>query len=170
IQYYAPWFRYIAAQSNLQLKIVYLWNPAASTKHDPGFGQDVAWDVPLLDGYAYEFVPNASRRPGSDRFSGIDNPELLPRLNAFGPKAALLIGYRYKSMQRLIFSRDRHFPLLLRGDSHRLAGTGNALVARLRRVAISQIFRRFAAILYVGKANRDYYLLYGVPDDKLFFA
>jgi len=198
IQYYAPWFGYIAARSNLQLKVFYLWNPAATTKHDPGFGHDVTWDVPLLEGYAYKFVPNASKRPGSARFSGIDNPELPVELNSFRPDAALLIGYRYQSMQRLIFARARKFPLLLRGDSHRLApevkgqrsavrgqesevksqetatrsqvwnmdGVGSAA----KRLVIRCIFRRFDAFLYVGRANRDYFRIHGVPEEKLFFA
>ena len=170
IQYYAPWFRHIAAHSNLQLKVFYLWNPAATSKHDPGFQQEIAWDIPLLEGYNHEFVPNVSRSPGSSSFRGINNPALLARLNSFAPDAALLIGYRYKSIQQLIFSGDRYFPLMLRGDSHRLAGTGNSLVAPLRRVAIGRIFRRFSAMLYVGKANFEYYRVHGVREDRLFFS
>ena len=121
IQYHAPWFRYIGQCAGVDLRVFYLWNPSETTLHDPGFGRDIAWDMPLLEGYEYEFVPNTSRQPGSARFGGIDNPELLRRLNSFRPDAALLIGYRYKSMLRLIFSPRRAFPLLFRGDSHRLA-------------------------------------------------
>ena len=171
IQYYAPWFRYITARAPAKLKVFYLWNPAATTLHDPGFDREIAWDVPLLEGYEYEFVPNVSRQPGSSHFSGIDNPELLLRLGSFRADAALLIGYRYKSMQQLIFKRSRSFPLLLRGDSHRL-GTKNIRKFSLspKRLAIAHIFRRFAAFLYVGKANREYLRLHGAPEKKLFFA
>ena len=171
IQYYAPWFRYITARALAKLKVFYLWNPAATTLHDPGFDREIAWDVPLLEGYEYEFVPNISRQPGSNHFGGIDNPELLLRLGSFRAEAALLIGYRYKSMHRLIFKRSRSFPLLLRGDSHRL-GTKNIRKFSLspKRLAIAHIFRRFAAFLYVGTANREYLRLHGVPEKKLFFA
>jgi glycosyltransferase involved in cell wall biosynthesis len=171
IQYYAPWFRYITANAPAKLKVFYLWNPAATTLHDPGFDRDIAWDVPLLEGYEYEFVPNASRQPGSGHYGGIDNPGLSGRLNTFAPDAALLIGYRYKSMHRLIFDRARPYPLLLRGDSHRLA-TNNSrkLSSSPKRWAIAHIFRRFAAFLYVGKANREYLRLHGAPEKKLFFA
>ena len=39
-----------------------------------------------------------------------------------------------------------------------------------RRRAISAVYARFAAFLYVGHANREYFRLHRVPDKKLFFA
>jgi glycosyltransferase involved in cell wall biosynthesis len=74
-------------------------------------------------------------------------------------------------MHRLIFDRARPYPLLLRGDSHRLATNNSRKLSSLpKRWAIAHIFRRFAAFLYVGKANRQYLRLHGVPEEKLFFA
>lgn len=171
VQYYAPWFRHIAARSEIELKVFYLWNPKTTTLHDPGFGRDVQWDIPLLDGYTHEFVSNISSHPGSARFSGIDNPQLLHRLNSFGPDAALLIGYRYKSMLRLIFSRGRKFSIMLRGDSHRLGKVESGKwKVEIRKWGISRIFTRFSALLYVGRANYEYFRQHGVSEKKLFFA
>ena len=180
IQYYAPWFRWIAADSGIGLRVFYLWNFGVTEKTDPDFGQRIAWDIPLLDGYDWEFVPNTSDAPGSNRFFGIRNPQLRKRIAAFGPDAALLIGYRYASMMRLILTprRARGYPLLFRGDSHRLSdvrnSTGEArnlpLKERIRRRAIETIYKKFAAFLYVGQANREYFRLHGVAEEKLFFA
>lgn len=185
IQYYAPWFRDLAAKSDLELKVFYLWNPGAEAKHDPGFGRTVQWDVPLLEGYDFEFLQNTARRPGSDRFWGIRNADLGRRLAEFRPDVALLIGYRYASMMRLILTpaRWRGYPLLFRGDSHRLGENRKSEVgsrkwrsairdprSAIRRRAIAAIYARFAAFLYVGQANRDYFRMHGVPEEKLFFA
>ena len=191
IQYYAPWFRYITTERKLELKVFYLWNPKATTLHDPGFDQKIEWDLPLLDGYDFEFVPNVSRNPGSARFSGIDNPALAERLNKFAPDAALLVGSRYKSLLKLIFSGQRKFPLLFRGDSHRLTPEDrgqrmdnsrsesehrgqraevSSPLSLLRKWVISKIYSRFDAFLYVGQANREYFRYHGVPEEKLFFA
>lgn len=173
IQYYAPWFRHIALQPQIELKVFYLWDTQQHAKHDPGFGRKVEWDVPLLDGYCHEFVPNTSARPGTDRFWGIRNPQLESRIRQFSPEAALLIGYRHDSLVRLIFGslRRRGFPLLFRGDSHRL-GMGRCAKwkVEIRRWMISRIYRRFAAFLYVGTANREYFRMHGVPEERLFFA
>lgn len=68
IQYYAPWFRYLASAGDLQIKVFYLWNFGVTQQIDTGFQQALQWDIPLLDGYKYEFVPNVSYKPGVDHF------------------------------------------------------------------------------------------------------
>lgn len=163
----------MAREASLHLRVFYLWDTENQPKHDPGFGRRVNWDVPLRNGYESEFVPNISSRPGTDRFFGMRNPEILKRLKSWRPDAALLIGYRYPTFLELIFTprRLRRFPLIFRGDSHRLAASQSSKwKGESRKRGISQIYKRFAAILYVGKANREYFRLHGVPDEKLFFA
>lgn len=173
IQYYAPWFRYIAAQSGLDLKVFYLWDSGVQSRIDTGFGHEVRWDLPLLDGYEHEIVSNVSARPGTDHFLGIRNPALADRLVAFAPQAALLIGYNYPSFLRLIFARwpaRPPFPLIFRGDSHRLSPRPDSPREWLRRALIEAVYRRFSALLYVGQANHEYFRWHGVPEEKLFFA
>jgi glycosyltransferase involved in cell wall biosynthesis len=158
---------------------------------DRGFGRAVTWDIPLLDGYDYEFVPSRARQSGPGTMRGLNNPELARRIEAFGPDAVLVFGYNYLAHYRLIFSGlARRVPLLFRGDSHRLVTRGSrheealidksavrgawsvvrGLKERLRCAWISQVFRRFSAFLYVGQANRDYFRCHGVPDERLFFC
>lgn len=121
IQYYAPWFRHIAGAIDGDLKVFYLWDFGVTDQVDPAFLQTLRWDVPLLEGYDWEMIPNRSRRPGTDHFWGIDNPELAPRLEAWRPTAVLCLGYNFASFLRLLlFWPSRRCPLLLRGDSHRL--------------------------------------------------
>jgi glycosyltransferase involved in cell wall biosynthesis len=170
IQYYAPWFRYLHALRELDLRVFYLWDFGVADRVDPVFGQAIRWDVPLLDGYPHEFVPNVSTRPGTDHVAGLRNPTLAARVRAFRPTAVLLQAYNYLSLYEFLLRwRRADAPLLLRGDSHRLvAATGTT--ARLRRTFISAVFRRMSACLYVGQANRRYFLEHGVPGSRLFFA
>lgn len=173
IQYYAPWFRFLAEVAGLDLKVFYLWDGGAHDRHDAGFDQTVRWDVPLLDGYEHEFVPNESKHPGADHFSGLRNGSLRRRLTDFRPDAALVIGYNYPSLLRLIFSRwptRTPFPLIFRGDSHRLFPRPESVREKLRHAAIARIYRRFAAVLYVGQANLHYFRAHGVPNERLFYA
>lgn len=170
IQYYSPWFRYLAEQPGLDLHVFYLWDFGVTERRDKGFGQSFAWDVPLLDGYAAEFVANISKQPGTHRFRGIDNPGLAAALAAFHPAAVLCLGYNYRSFFRLLFGRGlRDVPLILRGDSHRLVVQTDGK-AWLRRQAIRFIFRRFRAFLYVGEANRQYLRQHDVAAERLFFS
>jgi glycosyltransferase involved in cell wall biosynthesis len=168
VQYYAPWFRHLAGTTGLDLRVFYLWDFGVTDRVDPTFGVRVTWDVPLLDGYAHEFVPNRSRRPGTNRFWGIDNPTLPRRLAEFEPDATLCVGYNFATFARLLLSRPR-IPLILRGDSHRLVPQ-NGWKARIKRRILSRLFRRFSAFLNVGLANRDYFQIHGVPENRLFFC
>jgi len=168
VQYYAPWFRHLAGVTGLDVRVFYLWDFGVTDRMDPTFGVRVTWDVPLLEGYLHEFVPNRSRQPGTGHFWGINNPDLQKRLASFDPDVVLCIGYNYATFVRLLAWRPVA-PLILRGDSHRLVPQ-TGWKADLKRRAIAAVFRRFAALLYVGQANRDYYSDHEVSDDKLFFC
>jgi hypothetical protein len=56
IQYYAPVFRLLTENGKVQIKVFYTWEESSQKKHDPGFGKTIEWDIPLLDGYCYEFL------------------------------------------------------------------------------------------------------------------
>ena len=175
VQYYAPWFRLLADTPGLDVRVYYLWDfgvdRGGGKKTDAGFGVGVAWDLPLLEGYEHEFVPNAARDPGTHRFAGLDNPTLGRRLAAFAPDAVLVFGYAYKTLQRLIWlDRPRGAPLLFRGDSHDLAGRGASLKERLKRRLTAATFGRFDGFLAVGKANAEYFRARGVPGGRIAFA
>lgn len=167
-QYYSPWFQWLAAQSGLTLKVFYLWDAGVRARPDPGFGQPVVWDVELLAGYVHEFVENQARRPGTDRFAGLHHPSLPARLEAWRPDALLLFGYAYRTHLNVVqWARRRNVPLLFRGDSHLL---GRPPPAPWKRWLLRRLFARFAAVTYVGAANRDYFRAFGVPDSRLYFA
>ena len=170
IQYVVPWYRHLEASGEVTLRVFYLWNAGVTERHDHGFGHAVRWDIPLLEGYAHEFVPNASPLPGTHRPWGLWNPSLAARLREWRPDAVLLWGYNYLTLLALVLRwRRSDAPLLLRGDSHRLLRREGPREA-LRRRVIGSIFERFSAFLDVGSANRDYFRYHGVAEGRLFRA
>lgn len=164
-QYYSPWFAWLSAHAPLELRVFYLWDFGVTAQRDPQFGATFAWDRDLLAGYAHEFVPNRARDPGTHHFRGLDNPTLVARLRAWSPDAVLLFGYNYLSHVRLILSR--RWPLIFRGDSHLIDHPPPRL---LKRWLLRLVYARFAAITYVGHANRDYFRAFRVPTARLHFA
>lgn len=167
-QYYSPWFRSLAAHGAAEVRVFYLWDFGVVERHDPQFGRRFAWDVDLLRGYAHEFVPNVSRHPGTHSFRGLRNPALPARLEAWPPDALLLFGYNYAThLRTMLWARRRRIPLLFRGDSHFI---GRPAPRGFRRALLQLLYRQFAAITYVGQANRDYFRTLGVPETRLFFA
>jgi glycosyltransferase involved in cell wall biosynthesis len=168
VQYYSPWFRWLRAHTALPFKVFYLWEFGVTAQRDPQFEATFQWDVDQLAGYDSEFVPNVARDPGTHHFRGLDNPALCARLAAWRPEAVLLFGYNWLSHQRALWwARRRGVPLLFRGDSHLL---GRGQLPLLRRLLLQLLYRQFAAIIYVGTANRDYFRALRVPAQRLFFA
>ncbi|UBF27977.1 hypothetical protein K9N68_08805 [Kovacikia minuta CCNUW1] len=74
IQYYAPWFRFISDTTEIETKVFYLWDFGITQKVDAGFKQALQWDIPLLDGYDYEFVPNVSQGSWNASLLGLAKP------------------------------------------------------------------------------------------------
>lgn len=158
----------MAAESGLkewELRVFYLWDFGVTEKRDPQFGHTLRWDTDLLSGYAGEFVANRSKTQGTHHFGGLDNPTLLRCLRAFAPHAVLVFGYAYKTHLKLLLRPPA--PLIFRGDSHLIDHPRASLAKRL---GLRWVYSRFAAITFVGKANRDYFLNFGVPEQKLHFV
>jgi len=167
-QYYSPWFRWLRAHTTLDFRVFYLWDFGVAVRQDPEFGLKFAWDVDLLAGYDSEFVPNRAARPGTEHFWGLRNPALPVRLATWRPDAVLLFGYRYAAHLRAIaWCRRRGVPLVFRGDSHLL---GQPRPSLLKRLSLRTLYRQFAAVTYVGAANRAYFETFGVPAERLHFA
>jgi glycosyltransferase involved in cell wall biosynthesis len=169
IQYYAPWFVELASRPSIELKVFYLWDFGVRQTLDPEFGRAIAWDIPLLQGYANEFVPNTAKDPGTHHFFGLQNPELVARLAQFAPDAVLLLSYSFWSTLTLIWSQSKRWPMLFRGDSHRLQPR-RGLKAWIKHQLVRLTFSKLHACLYVGTANRGYFVDHGVAADRLFFA
>ena len=74
VQYGSPMWRLMAQRPELEILVAYCSLEGAEAHIDPGFGVEVAWDIPLLDGYAWVQLKNVSPRPAIGGFFGLINP------------------------------------------------------------------------------------------------
>ena len=169
IQYHVPWLIRLA-EKKIRVKVFYTWEQSSQgSVYDPGFGHNIRWDIPLLEGYEYVFVKNSSRRPGVEHFRGIVNPDLVERIESWSPDGLLVIGWNYHSHLQVL----RHFhgkvPIYFRGDSHLLhEKTGWRKL--LRRLFLTWVYKHVDYALYVGSNNRSYYLRHGLKLNQLVFS
>src|ERR1700748_2286124 len=85
IQYYAPVFRLLAERNIIDIKVFYTYGDAALEKYDTGFGKNITWDIPLLEGYPYDWLRNVSKKPGTHYFNGIVNPDIINKIDIYKP-------------------------------------------------------------------------------------
>lgn len=170
IQYYAPLFNMLSQRSVIKIKVFYTWSQSQKgKKFDPGFGKNIEWDIPLLNGYDYTFVDNISRKPGTHHFKGINNPTLNKEIKQWQPDAILIIGWSFKSHLSCMSSFYNKIPILFRGDSTLLAEQlGPRLL--IRTLFLRWVYRHINYALYVGTNNKLYFLRHGVKEKQLIFA
>lgn len=168
IQYYVPVFQMLAQKCHL--KVFYTWGKAwLTSRYDPGFEKTIEWDIPLLEGYDFEFVENISAEPGSHHTKGIVNPTIINEIKRFGPDAILVHGYSYKSHLLTL----RHFkgkvPVWFRGDST-LLNEKNSLKSILKKVYLTWVFNHLDKAFYVGTNSKAYFKKFGLKENQLIFS
>lgn len=170
IQYQAPLFRELAKRPDVDLTVFFCSDHGVTEQVDPGFGRSFKWDVPLLDGYRHEFVPNVARHPGPTGFFGEINPALVGKLARGKFDAVLVHGYAFASCWLAgAGAKLGGAKLLLRGESHLLEPRPR-WKRFAKRLLLGPAFRFVDACLPIGSLNYEYYRSYGVSPLKLIYA
>jgi len=168
IQYQAPMLRQIAAQPDIDLTVLFQSDLSLGPYADRGFGHTLRWDVPLLEGYRYEFLPGlwrhgpvTAQRPVSWGFAR--------RLRRRNFDALWVHGYaRCVNWAAMLCAKASGLKVLLRDE----ATAFSAERSRFRRQAKRLFFRSLSGIvdgfLAIGSANRSYYLAHGIAAERIF--
>ncbi len=154
IQYQAPLLRRIATEPGINLVVLFETMHTAGTFHDEGFGRDVAWDVPLTDGYDHH--PVATKADVERHLAGAD--------------VLWLHGWDSRLRRAaLTLARAKGIPTLMRGENTAAAmPDGAGLRGMVKRHYLRTIFRLCSGFLCIGADNRRYYAERGVADEFLF--
>ncbi len=169
IQYNAPMFALLARSEKLHPKVFYTWSQSQEKLFDKDFGKEIKWDIPLLDGYEYQFIANISKNPGPIGYKGIDCPDLIPAIKDWGAEAVLIYGWNYKAHYAAMKYFKGKIPVYFRGDST-LVDENSGLKQMLRRLVLRHVYKHCDGAFYVGQNNKEYFLKHGFDEKNLFFA
>jgi glycosyltransferase involved in cell wall biosynthesis len=169
VQYFAPLYRRLAREPQIELMVYYCSRQGAEQYLDVGFGQSFQWDIPLLEGYPYKFLPNLRHQDRVGGFFSLVNYSLVDELRKQRYDALWVNGHMYLSyMLGIALARASDIPVLMRAETHLL------LQRSLLKRALRQTLMRFfynclcSACLPIGSRNREFYLAHGVPRERLF--
>lgn len=170
IQYYAPWFRYIAANaSDIDLKVHYCVTPTPK-QQGVGFDEAFTWDNSLLSGYDHEILRRPSRgvEIHSSSFLGVAVPEVVSALRRSKPDVVLVPGwYSISLIAAALTARLSGVPVLYRGDSKLSLPWRGSMRKRLRTWGMLELFTHY---LSVGQKNHEFLRNYSIPESRIFFA
>ncbi|RYU91609.1 glycosyltransferase [Mucilaginibacter terrigena] len=168
IQYYAPIFKLLSQRGKVGIKVFYTLGQQGN-KYDFGFEKNINWDIPLLNGYAYEWIENTSTLPGSHHTKGIINPTLINKIKLYNPNALLVFGWNYHSHLKVLRYFKNKIPIYFRGDST-LLNYSNPVKETLKYLYLKWVYKHISHAFYVGTRNKAYFKKYGLKNDQLSFA
>lgn len=160
IQYYSPFFKKLTCRKSIECKIFYT-RPPQSTLYDAGFEKNVSWDIPLLEGYSYEFcMQNKTLASSKSVIRSIEN---------FTPHAIVVFGWNFFTHFAIMFHFKGKVPVYFRGDSTLIDSYG-WLKKLTRKIVLKFIYSFVDKAFYVGKQNKKYYEFAGLKESQLIYA
>jgi len=173
IQYFAPLYQYIASETDIDLEVVYCSDESLKGKMDKGFGTNVQWDIPLIEGYKSTFIKNRSYKPSiHSGFWGLFNPGIIRYLYR-KPKSILIVhGWAHAThIMAIIAGKLAGHTVCIRAETPQNQELmKNAAVTFLKHLYLRFIFLFADKFLYVGKQNKLFYQALGKSEDNLIFT
>lgn len=168
IQYQAPLLRRIAREPDIDLTVLFGSDFSVRGYQDEGFGVEVAWDVPLLEGYRSEFLPRLRDNGTVSALSPISRGILRRLQNPDGSPAfdALWVhGYAsVNALHAILAANALGIPVLLRAESWLADRPRSLSTLAAKRLFFHLLRPAISATLPIGSRNRDYWTYYFGPD------
>jgi glycosyltransferase involved in cell wall biosynthesis len=155
---------------------VYYYGGESAVNDDSGFGQKVTWDIPLLDGYDYVFLKNASNSTGMNtRFFDAINWSIFNVLRKSEDKVVIVNGWAYVSDWFVLITAKLYGKKVwMRGEMpwNQENMKPDSFKKRIKYFVLKKIVFKFFIdkFLYIGSQNKEYYKKHGVQDSRLIYG
>lgn len=170
VQYQAPLWQALQREGSVPFEVWYLSRHGIQPSPDVEFKKSFAWDLPLLEGYPYEFL-KTNPNPKIHRFWGVRLQEdLRKRFREKKVKAIWIQGWQVFAYWRAVWeAHESGIEIWLRGESNDLGP--NPFWKRIpKEILLRKFFQKIDRFLYIGEANRRLYEKLGVPCERLHSA
>ncbi|MCL6565880.1 MAG: glycosyltransferase [Acidobacteriia bacterium] len=161
-QYGAPGYRWMTAHPRLELTVAYLSLRGAEAAHDPEFGRDVQWDVPLLEGYRWIHLGQYGRLRSLQR---------LWQLVRHGSWDAVAVytGYRVAAFWVALAAAKRSRAAVLFGtDAHTLEPrVGGRWKVPVKRWLWPRLFCLADVVIVPSSGGVALMRALGIPEEKI---
>ena len=174
IPYQAPLLRMVAAQPDIDFTAFFGTDFTTRPFVAGDFGQQIVWDVPLVEGYAHRTLERLDAQPPA----GIIEPLTLwrPLSHGFARQldegrfdALWIHGYAHFSHWAAILSaKKRGIKVLLRDEATPISAVRSPAKRVAKRAFFEALKLGVDAYLAIGTLNRQYYLDHGVPASRIF--
>ena len=172
IQYQVPLLRRIAQDAGIELTVFFGSDFSVKSYRDEGFGVEVKWDVPLLEGYRHEFLP-ALRDTGTEGTFTPISRGLTARLRGREGRPAFDVvwvhGYAtVNQMHAILAAKSLGIPVLVRAESWLGDRPRGGAKLAAKKTFFAGLRHLIDAVLVTGTPNRAYWNHYLGEDFPMF--
>jgi glycosyltransferase involved in cell wall biosynthesis len=161
VQYRVPVWQQFEKKYPGHLHVVYGSDSSVRGYADKDFGQNIAWDDPMLDGYEYT-VLNCEKGPLGKR-SSLTGEGVKETIDKIKPDVVLLVGLNYKYDIVAYYNAVlKGIPVWLRCETQDYAVHRSALKSPIRSLIYRMAYLKMNRIFYIGELNKKHYLDHGV--------
>jgi glycosyltransferase involved in cell wall biosynthesis len=167
VQYRAPVWQAIEKIQPGILHVIYASDCSVRGHADQGFGQPIAWDEPLLTGYA-NTVLNSEKGDPLSGWGSLTGRGVKKVINEMKPDAILLTGFNYKyDLVVYLLARLKRIPLWLRCETQDEALRRSKLKSFIRALTYKVAYPGLSKAFFIGELNKLHYLAHGIMPSKL---
>jgi len=163
IQYQSPLIRYLV-NKGINIKVFYRSSKSIGNYYDSEFKKKIKWDVDLLSGYRHEFLkfigPNKTGKfypINIEIFKIFKNTEYIwiHGIKNWYSILILVLNFYYKKK------------ILIREEVQNLNNYRSWFNIILNKIFYKTINKYIFKFLFIGKANKDFYVKMGINQKKL---
>ena len=170
IQYFAPLWRALAATPGLDLLVHFFSDHSVRGGVDPGFGVQVAWDVPILEGYRHAFIPQPASG-AAPRSAALPDARRYVDRRRFD--VVMIHGYTHRFERQVVrAARANGVRTVMRGEFSDVPRrrAPNILKVLARDLYLRWFYGHIDTFCYIGEEARRHLSRRGIPPARLFFA
>lgn len=164
VQYQVPVWKGLAQIPDWRVEVFYFSDQGVSSTVDPGFGKEVTWDTPMLEGYKHQFL---SRQPIQEQINF-----KIPEANFLFEKedfdVVLLHGYTHAFARQVIrLKHKHHYKVILRGEFTDMPRRPGRLKNLVRNLYLHWFYRYVDHFCPIGLDANEHLEKRSIPESQM---
>jgi glycosyltransferase involved in cell wall biosynthesis len=168
IQYQSPLIKYLN-KKKIEIKVFYRSNISVMNKkyYDYGFKKKIKWDISLLSGYKFYFL----KKIGPNKVTNV-LPLTIEFITILKDCEYIWIHGLKNWYNLLIIFLSKIFnkKIIIRDELHYYSKTRSKINLIFNKIFFKIINLFIYRFLYIGTANKNFYLFNKIPKNKLIFV
>ena len=167
VQYKAPVYQELEKIHPGRFKVLYATDCSVRGYRDKEFGQTVAWDASLLEGYESRIL-NLERGVPLSGFRSLSGKGVCAALRKEAPRALLISQFLYEAdFAALLAARKLSVPVAIRHETQDEALPRAKWKSYVRSAVYRLVYSQVNRAFYIGELNRRHLLRHGFHPEQL---